>query len=79
MRNREAARYARWSAMAAGLIVLAVAGAYIYRAVQRARARRDMPAAVPASVAQQSAAFTYKSVEQGRTVFTLRASEVTRF
>jgi lipopolysaccharide export system protein LptA len=79
LRNREAARYARWSAMAAGLIVLAVAGAYIYRAAQRARARRDMPAAVPASVEQQSAAFTYKSVDQGRTLFTLRASEVTRY
>ncbi len=79
MRNRDAARYARWSAMAAGLIVLAVAGAYIYRAVQRGRARREMPAAVPASVEQRSGAFTYKSVEQGRTLFTLRASEVTRY
>lgn len=79
MRNREAARYARWSAMAAGLIVLAVAGAYIFRAVQRDRARREMPAPVPASVEQQSAAFTYKSVDQGRTLFTLRASKVTRY
>lgn len=79
MRNREAARYARWSAMAAGLIVLAVAGAYMYRAVQRARAQRQMPAAVPASVERQSAAFTYKSVDQGRTLFTLRASQVTQY
>ncbi len=79
MRNREAARYARWSAIAAGLIIVAVAGAYVYRAVQRAKARREMPAVVPASVEQQSAAFTYKSVEQGRTIFTLRASEVTRY
>lgn len=79
MRNREAARYARWSAMAAGLVVLAVAGAYIFRAVQRDRARREMPAPVPASVEQQSAAFTYKSVDQGRTLFMLRASKVTRY
>lgn len=79
MRNREAARYARWSAMAAGLIVLAVIGAYVYRAVLRARARRHMPAAVPASVQRKSAQFTYKAVDQGRTLFTLRASEVTQF
>jgi lipopolysaccharide export system protein LptA len=79
LRNREAARYARWSAMAAGLIVVAVAGAYIYRAVQRARARQEMPAAVPATVERRSAAFTYKSVDQGRTLFTLRASQVTQY
>jgi lipopolysaccharide export system protein LptA len=79
LRNREAARYARWSATAAGLIVLAVAGAYIFRAAQRARARREMPAPVPASVERQSAAFTYKSVDQGRTLFTLRASKVTQY
>ncbi len=79
MRNREAARYARWSAMAAGLIVLAVGGAYIHRAVQRARARREMPAPVPAAVERQSVAFSYKSVDQGRTIFTLRASEVTQY
>lgn len=79
MRNREAARYARWSAMAAGLIVLAVIGAFVYRAALRAKARRHMPAAVPASVARKSAQFTYKSVDQGRTLFTLRASEVTQY
>ena len=65
--------------MAAGLIVLVVIGAYAYRAMQRARARRRLPAPVPASVARKSAEFTYKSVDQGRTLFTLRASEVTQF
>lgn len=79
LRNREAERYARWSAMAAGLILLAVIGAYIYRAVLRLEARKEMPAAVPASVERKSAEFTYKSVDQGRTLFTLRASEVTQF
>ena len=79
MRNREAARYARWSAMAAGLIVLGVAGAYIYRAVLRAEARRELPAAVPSTVERQSAEFTYKSVDQGRTLFVLRASQATQY
>ncbi len=79
MRNREAARYARWSAIISGLIVLAVAGVYVHRAVQRARARRQMPAAVPASVERQSAQFTYSKVEQDRTVFTIRASQATQY
>jgi len=78
LRNREAARYARWSAMTAGLIVLVVIGAYVYRAVQRDQAQRGMPA-VPSSVERKSAEFNYKSVDQGRTLFTLRASEVTQF
>ncbi|MGA9885301.1 MAG: LPS export ABC transporter periplasmic protein LptC [Candidatus Acidiferrales bacterium] len=79
MRNREAARYARWSAIAAGLIVLGVAGTYIYRAVLRARARSEMPAAVPASVERQSAQFTFSKVEQDRTLFTIRASQATQY
>jgi len=32
LRNREAARYARWAAMTAGLIALVVAGVYAERA-----------------------------------------------
>ncbi|MGH9737658.1 MAG: LptA/OstA family protein [Candidatus Acidiferrales bacterium] len=79
MRNREAARYARWSAIAAGLIVLGVAGTYIYRAVLRAGARSEMPAAVPASVERQSAQFTFSKVEQDRTLFTIRASQATQY
>src|SRR5579875_668763 len=64
--------------MTAGLIVLVVIGAYVYRAVQRDQAQRGMPA-VPSSVERKSAEFNYKSVDQGRTLFTLRASEVTQF
>lgn len=79
MRNREAARYARWSAIVAGLIVLGVAGTYIYRAVLRARARSEMPPAVPASVERQSAQFSFSKVEQDRTLFTIRASQATQY
>ncbi|MGH9687354.1 MAG: LPS export ABC transporter periplasmic protein LptC [Candidatus Acidiferrales bacterium] len=79
MRNREAARYARWSAIAAGLIVLGVAGTYIYRAVLRTRARSEMPAAVSASVERQSAQFSFSKVEQDRTLFTIRASQATQY
>ncbi len=65
--------------MTAGVIVLIVAGVYLQRAVRGVRARRAAPATVPSEVQQQSANFTYSDVEQGRTVFTLRASHATQF
>jgi LPS export ABC transporter protein LptC len=79
LRNREAARYARWAAIAAALMALGVASVYVERALQRARARRAAPAAVPATVERQSAQFTFSKVEQDRTVFTIRASHATQF
>lgn len=79
MRNQEAARYARMAAMAAGAVVLFVAGIYVQRAVRNVRARRGLSATVPSEVQQQSANFTYSDVEQGRTIFTLRASHATQF
>lgn len=79
MRNQEAARYARMAALTAGLIVVVVAGVYLQRALRGARARRLASAIVPSEVAQQSANFSYSDVEQGRTVFTIRASHATQF
>lgn len=79
MRNRDAARYARWAAIAAGVIALAVGGVYAKRSLQRARSLRKGPTAVPVSVEQQSAQFTFSKVEQSRTIFTVRASQATQF
>jgi lipopolysaccharide export system protein LptA len=79
LRNREAARYARWAAIAAGLAALAVAGVYVNRSISRARALRLGPAAVPATVAQQSDQFSFSKVDQNRTLFTVRASHLTRY
>ena len=79
MRNREAARYARWAAIAAGVIALAVGGVYAKRAFQRARAGRNAAAAVPVTVEQQSAQFSFSKVEQSRTIFTVRASRATQY
>lgn len=79
MRNREAARYARWAAITAGLIALAVGGVYAERAFQRARAGRGGPVAVPITVQQQSAQFSFSKVEQDRTIFTVRASHATQY
>ena len=79
MRNREAARYARWAAIAAGIAALAVAGVYVSRSISRERALRLGPAAVPATVAQQSDQFSFSKVDQNRTLFTVRASHLTQY
>ena len=79
MRNREAARYARWAAIAAGVIALAVGGVYAKRALQRARAGRNASVVVPVTVEQQSAQFSFSKVEQSRTIFTVRASHATQY
>jgi lipopolysaccharide export system protein LptA len=79
VKNREAARYARWSAMAAGLIALVAAGIYGRRALQEAQARAHAPKPVSAAVQQQSAEFKFSKVEQEKTIFTVRASHLTQF
>jgi lipopolysaccharide export system protein LptA len=79
LRNRQAARYARWSAMAAALIALAVVVLYAERAFREARARRRAPKALSVAVQQQSAQFSYSKVEQDRTIFTIRASRATQY
>ncbi len=79
MRNQEAARYARWAATAAGLIVLVVVGVYSRKAIRDAHLRGKQPAAVPITVQQQSAQFAFSKVEQDRTIFTIRASQATQF
>ncbi|HYL69163.1 MAG TPA: LPS export ABC transporter periplasmic protein LptC [Candidatus Limnocylindria bacterium] len=79
MKNREAARYARWAAITAGLIALGVAGVYARRAFHEAQARAHAPKPVPAAVQQQSAEFKFSKVEQEKTIFTVRASHLTQF
>ncbi len=79
MRNQEAARYARWAAMSAGVIALIVVGVYARRIVRETRARRSAPPSVPSTVQQKSAEFSFSKVEQDRTLFTVRASQATQF
>ncbi len=79
MRTTEAARYARWSAGIAVLLAILVACVYGARDWQSRQARRKVPAAVPASVEQRSAAFSFSKVVGNRTEFTVRASKATEF
>jgi lipopolysaccharide export system protein LptA len=79
LRNREAARYARWAAIAAAVVALAVGAVYAKRALRRYHALRNLPVAVSVNVQQQSAQFSFSKVEQSRTIFTVRASKATQF
>jgi lipopolysaccharide export system protein LptA len=78
VRNQEAARYARWAAMAAGFVALIVVVFYAARAINSAR-RRSIPAQVSSSVQQQMQTFSYSGTEGDRTIFTIRASRATEF
>jgi LPS export ABC transporter protein LptC len=79
VRRKETERYARWAAYAAAFILLIVAGVYGSRSFRAAVARRNAPKAVPATVQQASAQFSFSKVEKDRTLFTVRASHATQF
>ena len=80
MRNQEAARYARWAAIAAVVVALTVGGVYAQREIRVVRARRHAPPMLPTAVQQQSANFVLSDSDtQGRTIFTIRASHATQF
>jgi lipopolysaccharide export system protein LptA len=79
MRTSQAARYARWSAILAGILLLIVSGVYLRRAWQSRQAEEQAPPAVPPSVTQRSAEFAFSNAEGDRTLFTVRASRATEF
>ena len=78
MQNREAARYARWSAAVAIAIALVVAGVFLRGRFADRAPRRNLPP-VPASVAEQSSGFTYSKNVGNHTLFTIRASQATEY
>ena len=78
MKNREAARYARWSAAVAVAIALAVLVVYLQRRRRGITGEKNMKA-VPASVAQQSAGFTFSRNIGAQTLFTVHAEQATQF
>jgi len=79
MRTSQAARYARYAAYTAILLAAIVAGAFAYRSWQARQAQKKAPPAVPPTVQQRSAEFSFSKVEQERTLFTVRASHATEF
>jgi LPS export ABC transporter protein LptC len=79
LHNQEAARYARWAAIVAGVITLVVIGVYSRRAIRESAAQRSGPKSVPSTVQQQSDQMTFSKVEGDRTIFTVRASHATEY
>ncbi len=79
MRTSEATRYARWAATAAMVLTAIVGAVFTYRSWQAAQMRSQAPPAVPPTVQQRSAVFSFSKVEQDRTLFTVRASRATEF
>jgi LPS export ABC transporter protein LptC len=79
LQNKEAARYARWAAITAGVIALVVISVYSRRAIRESEARKSGPKAVPSTVQQQSDQMTFSKVEGDRTIFTVRASHATEY
>src|SRR6266849_4783217 len=79
MRTSQAARYARWAAVAAMLLTMTVAGVYARRAWQAAQVKKKAPPAVPPTVQQRSAEFSFSKVEEDRKLFTVRAARATEF
>jgi lipopolysaccharide export system protein LptA len=77
MKTSEAAKYARWAATAAVALALIVVGVYAWRRWQVAQAQKEAPAPVPVEVQRQSETFSFSKVEGERTLFTIRASQVT--
>lgn len=76
MKTSEAAKYARWAATTAVLLGLLVVGVYAWQRWQLTQAQKDAPPPVPVEVQRKSEAFSYSRVEGQRTLFTIRASQV---
>lgn len=76
MKTSEAAKYARWAATAAAALALIAAGVYAWQRWQLAQAQKNAPPPVPVEVQRQSETFSYSRVEGQRTLFTIRASQV---
>lgn len=77
MRTSEATRYARWAAATAVVLALIAAGVYAWRQWQAAQSQKDAPPVVPQTVQRQSEEFSFSKVEGERTLFTVRASQLT--
>ena len=79
MKNKEAARYARWSAGVAIAIVLVVFAVYLRGRIGARATQKNMPVPVPASVAQESAGFAIVRTFNHHVLFTVHASRATEY
>ncbi len=80
MLRSEAARYARWSAVAALVLASLTTVVYLQRGWRRHVEKNNAPAPAPVNVSRQSAGINFKKYgEQNQTVFEVAASKSTEF
>ena len=79
MLRSEAARYARWSAALAMLLVGATTTVYLQRHWKSYLDKKKAPPPAPTDVSRQSNGINFKKVEQNQTVFEVQASKSTEF
>lgn len=79
MRRSEAARYARWSAAVALILVGITTAVYLKRGYTRHIERKQAPPAAPQDVTRQSNGINFKKGEGTHTIFQVQASKSTEF
>jgi lipopolysaccharide export system protein LptA len=77
MNRRDAARYARWSALLAFALAGITGGIYVQRLWVAHREKQNAPAPLPQNEEKQFTALHFKKVEGDRTIFDLEASKST--
>jgi len=77
MNRRDAARYARWSALLAIALAGITGGIYLQRLWVAHREKQNAPAPLPQNEEKQFTALHFKKVESDRTIFDLEASKST--
>ena len=79
MKRSEAAKYARWSALAALLLATVTAGVYLERKWIAHREREKAPPPAPRDVTRLSSGLTFSKVAGNQKIFTVEASKATDF
>jgi lipopolysaccharide export system protein LptA len=79
MKRSEAARYARWSAAAAGLLAMLTVGVYLERKWVAHRERAKAPPPAPRDVTRLSSGLTFSKVQGNQKIFTVEALKATDF
>jgi LPS export ABC transporter protein LptC len=79
MKRSEAAKYARWSALAAALLASVTAGVYVNRKWVAHREKEKAPPPAPKDVTRLSSGLTFSQGDGNRTIYTVEASKATDF
>ena len=79
MKRSEAAKYARWSAVAALFLATLTAGVYLERTWIAHREKEKAPPPAPKDVTRLSSGLTFSKVEGNQKIFTVEALKATDF